>query len=181
MRNRTVDRYRPELSALERRAALAGTVLASFPRRAAALFVDFALAALAFVALVPASIVLADRWGWLHLDRDVNLHLDFFHNWYSVLWLVAYFTLASYWGHGRTPGKRLLRIRIVSLVHDHLTFWHALERALGYGASVLEGGFGFLQYFLRKGDRQTVHDRIAETLVVADSPPQAPSPEAGTG
>lgn len=33
-------------------------------------------------------------------------------------------------------------------------------------AAALEGGFGFFQYFLRD-DRRTVHDRIAETIVIA--------------
>jgi uncharacterized RDD family membrane protein YckC len=78
---------------------------------------------------------------------------------------VAYFALGAYLGRGQTPGKRLCRIRVVSLVHERLSFWHAFERALGYGASTLEAGFGFFQYFLRD-DRRTVHDRIAETIVI---------------
>jgi uncharacterized RDD family membrane protein YckC len=45
--------------------------------------------------------------------------------------------------------------------------WHAIERALGYGASALELGFGFLQYFIHP-NKQTVHDRIAETIVVKE-------------
>jgi hypothetical protein len=42
-----------------------------------------------------------------------------------------------------------------------------MERALGYGASMLEGGFGFAQYFTNP-NRCCVHDRIAETIVVSD-------------
>jgi hypothetical protein len=42
-----------------------------------------------------------------------------------------------------------------------------MERALGYGASMLEGGFGFVQYFTNP-NRCCVHDRIAETIVVSD-------------
>jgi len=56
---------------------------------------------------------------------------------------------------------------VVSLVHERLGFWQALERALGYGASALEFGFGFVQYFIHP-NRRTLHDRIAETIVVAD-------------
>lgn len=33
---------------------------------------------------------------------------------------------------------------------------------------MLEGGFGFIQYFIHPNHR-TVHDRIAETIVVKDS------------
>jgi uncharacterized RDD family membrane protein YckC len=38
---------------------------------------------------------------------------------------------------------------------------------LGYGASALEAGFGFFQYFLQP-NRACVHDRIAETIVVKE-------------
>jgi hypothetical protein len=48
-----------------------------------------------------------------------------------------------------------------------MTLWNSLERSLGYGASFLEFGFGFLQYFIHP-NRCTVHDRIAETIVIKD-------------
>jgi len=58
-----------------------------------------------------------------------------------------------------------MRIRIVATNHEHLSLWHSIERSLGYYASSLEFGFGFLQYFIDY-NRRTVHDRIAETIVV---------------
>jgi uncharacterized RDD family membrane protein YckC len=63
---------------------------------------------------------------------------------------------------------------VVSLNHERLSLWHAIERALGYAASSLEAGFGFLQYFTHP-NRQTVHDRIAETIVVVTPRPAKPS------
>jgi uncharacterized RDD family membrane protein YckC len=60
-----------------------------------------------------------------------------------------------------------LGIRVVSLVHGRLGLWHSIERALGYSASTLELGFGFIRYFVHP-NRRTVHDRIAETIVVLD-------------
>jgi uncharacterized RDD family membrane protein YckC len=75
-----------------------------------------------------------------------------------------------YIGNGKTLGKRLLHIRVVSLVHHRMSLWHSFERALGYGASTLELGFGFLQYFIHP-NRRTVHDRIAETIVIRDALP----------
>lgn len=75
--------------------------------------------------------------------------------------------------NGPTPGKRLLRIRVLSLTHQRITLWQSIERALGYGASTLEAGFGFLQYFLYP-DHRCIHDRIAETIVVLD--PRKPGP-----
>ncbi len=80
---------------------------------------------------------------------------------------VVYFGLSTYWGNGRTLGKRLMGIRVVSLVHEHMTFWHSIERALGYGAAALEFGFGFAQFFIHPY-RRTVEDRIAETIVVKE-------------
>jgi uncharacterized RDD family membrane protein YckC len=79
-----------------------------------------------------------------------------------------YYALACYLGNGQSPGKWVAKTRVVSLTHKRMGRWQSLERALGYGASALEGGFGFLQYFIHR-NRQTVHDRIAETIVVDES------------
>ena len=161
--------------------AVHGAELASFPRRAAALAIDFLLAGLLFLALVVPAGMLLERLGVMETEGDVTLHLNFFRNWYSIVWLVLYFGLATWIGNGRTPGKRLTGIRVVSLVHDRMGFWQSLERALGYGASALEFGFGFAQYFVHP-NRRTVHDRIAETIVVADGgAPRTGEPEATAG
>jgi uncharacterized RDD family membrane protein YckC len=80
---------------------------------------------------------------------------------------VLYFGLITYCTNGYTLGKRIFRIRIISTNHKHLTLWHSIERSLGYYASSLEFGFGFLQYFIDY-NRRTVHDRIAETIVIKD-------------
>jgi len=157
----------------DRERALEGMPLASFRARAIAFWVDFMLAGVAFIAVVIPLGSLAGRLGWL--KHDVKLEFDF-HHWYALPFLVAYFGLLAYWTDGRTPGKRLAGIRVVSLKHARLTLWQSLERALGYGASFLEFGFGFAQYFLEP-NRRTVHDRIAETIVVQEQGkgrPQAP-------
>jgi uncharacterized RDD family membrane protein YckC len=90
---------------------------------------------------------------------------------------VLYFGLFLWQGNGRTPGKRLLKIRVVSLVHTHIHFWHAVERALGYGAALLEGGFGFIQFFLHPY-RRCAQDRLAETIVVNERSYQQKFPKA---
>lgn len=142
--------------------ALAGLPLASFGRRALAFFIDFFASVALFAAVALPVIFLGAKRGLF----PEHVHLDFdFHEWYSLLFIVLYFGLATYWGNGRTPGKRLCRIRVVSLVEERITLWTAIERALGYGASAAEVGFGFLQYFFHPNCR-TVHDRIAETIVV---------------
>jgi len=106
---------------------------------------------------------------WRGVDpKNVNIHLEFgFHDLGSLVALVVYFGLVAYWWDGRTLGKRLLKIRAVSLIGERITLWQSVERALGYGASALEGGFGFVQYFIH-GNHCCVHDRIAETIVVKE-------------
>jgi uncharacterized RDD family membrane protein YckC len=80
---------------------------------------------------------------------------------------VLYFGLTTWLGNGRTLGKRLTGIRVVSLVHEHMNLWHSVERALGYGAAALEFGFGFAQFFIHPF-RRTVQGRIAETTVIKE-------------
>jgi uncharacterized RDD family membrane protein YckC len=147
----------------ERMRKLDGLPLASFAARAAAFAIDFLLAAGVFVLLaVPVGKVLEKT-----LHRDIHIELNLFHNWYSIVYLVLFFGASLYVGNGRTVGKRVMGIRVLSVVHDHISLWHSIERALGYGASTLEAGFGFLQYFIHP-NRRTVHDRIAETIVVKE-------------
>ncbi|QMV18137.1 hypothetical protein GOB94_05095 [Granulicella sp. 5B5] len=85
---------------------------------------------------------------------------------------ILYFGILLWHGKGRTPGKRLTKIRVVSVMHRHLSFWHCVERALGYGAAALEGGFGFVQFFIHPY-RRCAQDRLAETIVVTERSYQA--------
>ena len=76
-----------------------------------------------------------------------------------------YFTLSFYFWKGQTIGKRILRLRVISLYHEHLGLWHCFERSLGYYASTLEFGFGFIQAFWNP-NRMALHDKIGETIVI---------------
>jgi len=180
------EKYDPALS--ERRRRLEGAPLASFRRRAAGFLLDLFIGAVPLSILFGFFIVYASRHGWLeegkpllrffeheHMvevtgkgsDRNVIFDVGFLNNLVGLVWWVLYFGLSLYWGKGKTLGKRLVGIRVVSLDHERLSLWHCIERALAYGASALEAGFGFFQYFLDK-NRRTVHDRIAETIVVRE-------------
>lgn len=68
-------------------------------------------------------------------------------------------------GNGRTLGKWISRTRAVSFTSERMGAWQSIERALGYGAAVLEGGLGFLQFFWDR-NRMCAQDRLAETIVV---------------
>ena len=150
-----------------RQTQLEGVKLASFRRRLCAFAVDGLLAGALILLL---SRLLAGK-AFLAGDEQLSLSFDF-GGLQGVIGVVAYFGLATYLGKGATPGKRLFRIRVVSLFHEHISLWHSIEHALGYSASALEAGFGFLQYFTHP-NRQTVHDRIAETLVIDTRAPKA--------
>jgi uncharacterized RDD family membrane protein YckC len=78
---------------------------------------------------------------------------------------VLYFTISFYFCKGQTIGKYFLRIKVLSLYHEHIGLWHCIERSLGYFASALEFGFGFIQAFWNP-NRMTLHDKIGETIVI---------------
>ena len=76
-----------------------------------------------------------------------------------------YFAISFYFWKGQTVGKYFLRIRVLSLYHEHLGLWHCIERSLGYYVSALELGFGYIQAFWNP-NRMTLHDKIGETIVI---------------
>ena len=143
---------------------LDGVKLASFPRRSTAFVIDL------LISVLFSSILLLGYeyiTGKFNTNNDIKIDFNF-ENWYSLIATVVYFGLSTYFGNGKTLGKKLLKIRVVSITHPQITFWQSIERALGYGASILECGFGFIQFFINP-NRRTVHDRIAETIVIDES------------
>jgi uncharacterized RDD family membrane protein YckC len=99
------------------------------------------------------------------LKSDKGIHIELYDNTWGLGLVVGYFGLMTRYAGGSTIGKRVFRIHVASIAHGELTLWQCVERVLGYGFSSLEGGFGFIQYFLHP-NRQTLHDRIAETVVI---------------
>jgi uncharacterized RDD family membrane protein YckC len=159
---------------------LEGQELAAFTSRFFALFIDLLL--LVTVLFVVGTIL--DSLGLIKFGLTIGVsseksieplpqinneaHIvipEYLKILFKLLIPVIYFGLISCITNGYTLGKRIFRIRIVSTTHKHLTLWHSIERSLGYYASSLEFGFGFLQYFIDY-NRRTVHDRIAETIVI---------------
>ncbi len=146
--------------------AVHGSELASFYRRASAFILDIAFAAGLFSMIISLVEPLLIKQGWIHSKYEIVFALNM--NWYSIVWTILYFGLAVYFGNGKSPGKWILGIRIISLTHERISFWHSIERALGYGYSFLELCFGFIQYFIYP-NRRTLHDRIAETIVIREN------------
>jgi len=86
----------------------------------------------------------------------------------SLGWAGLYFTFFLGWWKGRTPGKRLLGIRVVRLDGKPLGYWASFERYGGYAASLFTGleGFGRLIW---DPNRQALEDKLAGTVVVRDT------------
>lgn len=82
-------------------------------------------------------------------------------------WGGLYFTAWLALWQGRTPGKRLLRIRVVRLDGRPIGWWAAFERFGGYAAGFATGLLGFAQVLWDR-NRMGVHDKISETVVVRE-------------
>jgi uncharacterized RDD family membrane protein YckC len=77
---------------------------------------------------------------------------------------IGYFTFFTFWG-GQTPGKMLMRIRVVTLDLKEVSLPRSLGRTLCYFASSLFFGLGFLIAAFNR-DKRALHDFIAGTWVV---------------
>jgi len=87
----------------------------------------------------------------------------------SLGWAGLYFTFFLGFWKGRTPGKRLLGIRVVRLDGRPLGYWVSFERYGGYAASLFTGLEGFAR-LIWDPNRQALEDKLAGTVVVRDSP-----------
>ena len=138
--------------------ALNGVALATFGQRVLGFFADLVLVVALWVPL---------EVGWrVYVLHETKIELSWdFHEIGNVVAALLYWGLANYFGNGQTPGKWVARTRAVSLTGERMGGWQSVERALGYGAAVLEGGLGFAQFFWDK-NRMCAQDRLAETIVV---------------
>ncbi len=82
-------------------------------------------------------------------------------------WAGLYFTFFVAVWRGRTPGKRLLGIRVLRLDGKPIGWWVAFNRFGGYAASIFTGLLGFFEMFWDP-NRQALHDRIAATVVIKE-------------
>ncbi len=142
----------------ERVHALEGRPLATFWQRALGYVIDVAFAVLIWLPL---------EFSWrrfvLH-EENIELKWDF-HEVGNIVIMLLYWATFNYFGNGRTLGKRVAGTQVASLTGSRMGLWQSVERALGYGAAILEGGLGFVQFFWDK-NRMCAQDRLAETVVL---------------
>ncbi len=84
----------------------------------------------------------------------------------TVLLLAVYYVF--FWTiAGKTPGKAIMGLRIVTARGKRPSLWRALRRLAGYLLTMLTFNIGFLWIMLSKR-RQGWHDLLAGTYVVYD-------------
>ena len=95
--------------------------------------------------------------GWVEgIIRDLGLGFG---------WAALYYSVLTAWWRGHTIGKKLLHIKVIKLDGSPLNLWESFGRYGGYGAGIATGLLGFIQVFWDP-NRQTIQDKIAETLVL---------------
>jgi len=91
-------------------------------------------------------------------------------------WAALYYSVLTAWWRGHTIGKRIMRIKVVKLDGSPLNLFESFGRYGGYTAGLATGLLGFLQIFWDP-NRQTIQDKIAETLVLYRPPGAIPIPQ----
>ncbi len=149
-------------------------VFAGFWRRAVAFVIDriilyfvYLFILLAGIAALPPGFPLNSRR--LPLTTIMDISLEFAASYCVVIGLInmIYFTYFHGYG-GQTPGKMMLRIRVVKVGGGKMTPGTAFLRWVGYLISLISGVvlyLGFLWVLIDKR-KQSWHDKIAGTFVV---------------
>jgi len=90
-------------------------------------------------------------------------------------WAALYLTITHAWWRGTSIGKKLFRIRVVMIDQRPLNWWLSFERAGGYAAGFATGLLGFAQIFWDP-NRQAIHDKVSETIVIQEGKKPIPGP-----
>ena len=90
-------------------------------------------------------------------------------------WGALYLTIIHAWWKGTSVGKKMFRIRVVMIDKRPLNLWLSFERVGGYAAGLATGMLGFAQIFWDP-NRQAIHDKVSETIVIQDGKDAVPGP-----
>ncbi len=132
--------------------------LASYRARSLAFLIDELLISVLFVAIVWDSI--PNITSQAQMIAFVNA------NAWQVILLKTIYQSFFVWMYGATPGKMLLKIRVISIdLLDNPSLFVSILRAIIriFSESVLYLGFLWAYFDIKK---QTWHDKMARTLVI---------------
>lgn len=128
--------------------------------RAGAWLIDGILLLVSYLLLL----YVVEQWG-AGLNEEVALRLG------PIFWTVLYFWAMETLGHGRSPGKRLLQLRVIRLDGEEPTAGDYLVRALFLLPDVLfTGGMLAVLLVTTGGRRQRLGDVVARTAVIRTDP-----------
>jgi uncharacterized RDD family membrane protein YckC len=156
----------PELVSIEMAVAGIGS-------RFVAVTVDYLIWGVAFVLLViAASLILPSLHTFARFSENWAVGLIFL---LIFLFHWGYFALFEGLDHGRTPGKRIARIRVIHCSGRSISFVESLARNLVRAIDYLPGvyGVGIVAIFCSRR-HQRLGDMVAGTLVVRDSRTETP-------
>lgn len=133
---------------------------AGFWVRVAATFLD------GLILGIPITLFVSALFGWeWYTGQAATGHADFVN---FLLWVSVTVAFWVNWG-GKTPGKKIMGIRIVTYQgRQEFGYGKAFLRyLLGYTVSALLLGLGFVLVAFQK-EKRGVHDFIAGTCVIYD-------------
>ncbi len=149
------------------RARLAGVL-----RRLGAVLIDGLLAYLPFVPVLVVGAPLVSNVGGVTSEALLTVGVGFVASYLALLGYMAYGLVQM--GQGRSPGKKLLGLRVIYLATgEPAGFWRmVLREVVGKWVSGAILGLGYL-WAIWDDKKQGWHDKIAGTVVVREDPDDA--------
>lgn len=147
--------------------------IAGIGSRAVAMAIDAAIILAGDVLLVLGGMAVARHLpSWLAHGGATNGFNTYLFGLYVLVifaWTLLYFVLFEGLANGRTPGKRWLRLRVVSVRGERISLFAAIVRNLVRFVDFLPSGFllGMICMLLTKRD-QRLGDLAAGTMVVME-------------
>lgn len=151
--------------------------LASIGNRFLACAIDHGIQVLAIIVIVIAFLFLANF-------ADLGDQFSNAPKWVKALMIVivflifsAYFAFFEWVWNGQTPGKRMLKLRVIREDGRPVTFWEAMVRNLLRTLDMMPAPFysiGLISVFASSSD-QRVGDMVAGTVVVREREAEAPA------
>lgn len=159
--------------------------LASIGNRFLAVAVDHLIQFLAIVIVGIVFIVIAGAGDSIFSDEPGDL--SGLSGWVFAALIIAlfalfagYFAFFEWWWEGQTPGKRLMKLRVIREDGRPLTLWESIARNLLRIFDALPGvivpvySIGLIVVFLNSRD-QRVGDLFAGTVVIRERTDEAPT------
>ncbi|MGK7345483.1 MAG: RDD family protein [Candidatus Nitrospinota bacterium M3_3B_026] len=155
-------RQSPPLPPEKPRAAPPSARYASFPRRFAAYALDNLF--IAVLTFFMTALAAKTAGGSPVSDMESAARMFWMVYGFYTAASAGYFTILI-GGGGQTAGKRLLNIKVVRLDGSGVSYGRAFVRMIGYYISAIFIYIGFLIALIDPRS-QTLHDKIAQTVVV---------------